>query len=78
MEKFKKEVKKLNQDEDFVQFLTKEDEERLLINTLKNNSYEEGVNEGIITTAKNMLNLGIEIDKISKATGLSIEEIENL
>ena len=98
VEKFKKEVKKLNQDEDFVQFLTKEDEERLLINTLKNNSYEEGVNEGIeqgfakgvseginqgfnegiITTAKNMLKEGLTIEFVSKVTGLSIEEIENL
>ncbi len=36
---------------------------------------KEGIEKGIKETAKNMLKLGLEIDIISKATGLSKEEI---
>ncbi len=34
--------------------------------------------QGLIETAKNLLGLGIDIDIISKSTGLSIEEIKQI
>ncbi len=39
---------------------------------------EKGKKEGILETAKNLKNIGIDIDKIAKATGLTKEEIEKL
>jgi predicted transposase/invertase (TIGR01784 family) len=39
---------------------------------------KEGIEEKAIETAKNLLEMGIDIDKIAKATGLSQEEIEKL
>ncbi|MFD3157344.1 hypothetical protein ACFIJ5_10870 [Haloimpatiens sp. FM7330] len=43
-----------------------------------NGAKEEGIKEGIIKTAKNLLVMGMDADTISKATGLSIEEIKSL
>ncbi|WP_066827609.1 Rpn family recombination-promoting nuclease/putative transposase [Clostridium tepidiprofundi] len=39
---------------------------------------EEGIKEGIFKTAKNLLVMGMDEDTVSKATGLSVEEIKNL
>lgn len=86
MEKLKSEVNRLNQDKDFVEFLSKEEEERLLMNTLKNNSFEDGKKEGLeqgieqekITTAKNMLKKGSTIEFISEVTELDVETIKGL
>jgi len=39
---------------------------------------EKGIKQGKIETAKELLKMGIEIEKITKATGLKIEEIEKL
>ncbi len=38
----------------------------------------EGEKAGVIKTAKNLITLGIEVEAISQATGLSIEDIKNL
>ena len=38
----------------------------------------EGRIEGKVETARNLIELGLEVEVISKATGLSIEEIQNL
>jgi predicted transposase/invertase (TIGR01784 family) len=43
-----------------------------------NKAREEGVEKGIKSTAKKLLLVGISVDQISKATGLSTEEIECL
>ena len=94
VERIKKDVKELNEDVEFVKFLSEEDEERLYVNSVKKDEYdkgkkvgiEQGVVQGIeqgieqekINTAKNMLKENIGIDIISKVTGLSIEEIQKL
>jgi predicted transposase/invertase (TIGR01784 family) len=39
---------------------------------------EKGKEEKAIETAKNLLEMGIEIDMIAKATGLKKEEVEKL
>ena len=38
----------------------------------------QGFTEGVMQTAKNLLDIGLSIENISKATGLSCNEIENL
>lgn len=40
--------------------------------------YEEGMNQGILSTAKKMLKRNMEINEIQEITGLSKEEIEKL
>ena len=39
---------------------------------------EKGRTEGIISTARNLLNMGFPIESIAKATGLSTAKIEKL
>lgn len=45
---------------------------------LENSAKEEGIKEGIIQTAKSMLKDNLDIEKISKYTNLTIDEINNL
>ena len=39
---------------------------------------EKGIEKGKIEVARNLLSLGLDIDKIVKATGLSEEDIKKL
>ncbi len=39
---------------------------------------EEGIKESMRAIARNMLAMGLPVDIVSKATGLSVEELENL
>ena len=41
-------------------------------------SYDKGKMEGIISTARNLLDMRLPIESIAKATGLSPAEIEKL
>ena len=43
-----------------------------------NSGIESAREEGIISVAKNLLSKGMEIEKISKATNLSVEKIQEL
>ena len=40
--------------------------------------YNDGVRKGKIETAKNLLAMGLSIDKISQATGLDVDVVERL
>ena len=44
----------------------------------KNEGVSQGAKEKAIETAKNLLSMNLSIENISKATGLSEEEIKNL
>ena len=74
MEKLKDEAIELNNDDDFVKLMSDEEEERLL----KNSYIQEGIEQQTIELTKNMLKENIDINQISKITGLSINEINNL
>ena len=39
---------------------------------------KEGIKEGKIEVAKNLLNMNLSTEQISSATGLSVDEIEKL
>ena len=83
MERIKNEVNYLNDDPDFIKYMSEEDEARLLKNTLKEDAYQTGIHEGIekgiekgkLITAKELLKNNIPIDIIVKSTGLTEEEI---
>ena len=83
MERFEKEVNKLNTDIEFTEFLSAEEDNERLKNTLIYEAEEkgkaegmiEGKTEGILTVARNTLEEKADINFISKTTGLSKEEI---
>ena len=94
MKKFSEELKRLNDDIEFTEFLSAEEEARKTQNTLisaaKSEGLEEGKKLGIdegkaigvkernIEVAKNLLKLQMKISDIAKATGLSEKEINAL
>ena len=78
VERVQKEVKYLNEDSEFVRFMSEEDEERLYTNSLKQQYMEAGIEQEKINTVNNMLKENIDINTISKVTSLSIEEIQNI
>ena len=92
---FEKKLTDLNEQETFQSAMTYEEDQKLILNTEKKISFEEGVSEGItrgitqgilqgekekqLEIAKNFIKLGtVSIEDISKATGLTIEEINEL
>lgn len=86
VEKFTKEIKELNENEEFTSWITPEEDERFILNTEKDISFKEGKAEGIeqgieqekISNAKKMKAENIDSKLISKVTGLSIEQIKKL
>ena len=80
MSEFKKKVKELNDDYEFKQFLTQEEDEKKRISTFEAIAREEGKTIGIkeanIKIAKNLLNMNMSLENISKVTGLKINEIK--
>ena len=84
--KYMEELVKLNKNPEFREYMSKEEDERKIQNSLLNESYNSGmingIKEGEITKskeiAKNMLSKNIDINAIIECTGLTKEEIENL
>ena len=90
LEKLESEVIRMNSDEKFVGLMSEEEEaeklQKTLISEAKKDGIEEGIEKGLaegskqekIEIAKNMLKESIDIETISKVTGLTKEEIESL
>ena len=76
------ELKRLAKEEDFLPEYDFEREMRRVTNTEKEISKQEGLNEGkesaIREVAINFMKNGVDINIISKSTGLSIEELNTL
>ena len=66
--------------------MKEEEDMRIIQNTRMKSAEKKGLEQGIkdgkaeekISIAKNLLDLNMSINDISKATGLSVEQIENL
>ena len=73
---------KVNKETWFTPWISDEEDDRRILNTEKMLSFMEGEEKGKKQTqlenAKNFKSLGVDIETISKATSLSIEEIEKL
>ncbi len=86
MEKFENEVKRLNDDPVFTEWISAEEDARKVTNTLISNAKEDGIKKGVkqgitetkINTAKKMLEKEMDINDICDITGLSKEEINHL
>lgn len=88
--KYMKEINKLNNDSEFVEYMSAEEDARKIYNSRMYDArekgfkqgYDEGIEQGIeqnkIEIAKNLLDNNVDINVISLATGLSQEEIKNL
>ena len=76
------ELKRLAKEEDFLPEYDFEREMRRVTNTEKEISKQEGLNEGkesaIREVAINFMKNGVDINIVSKSTGLSIEELNTL
>ena len=76
--KFMNEVKKVNENPDFFNYMTKEEDEEKWHNTELKEATEAGKKERNIEVAKNMLLENISLNIIQKVTELSEEEIIKL
>ena len=76
------EVKRVNEDPEFREFISAEEDNRKIENSIKKELREDGIKEGQkeekIEIAKNMLNDGVPIESISKYTGLTEDEVNIL
>ena len=76
------ELERLGIDDKFGVVYDNEAMQKRMINTARNWGYddgkEDGLKEGKISIAKNLLKNGVSIDLVSESTGLSIEELEEL
>jgi predicted transposase/invertase (TIGR01784 family) len=87
---YMKELNRVNQDPDFREYMTKEEDNAKIRNTEINGAMRKGIAQGItqgITQGENKMKIGIarnlfamdmKLEDISKATGLSQEEINNI
>ena len=78
MELFEKEVKRLNQNQKFTEFMSAKEEEEKLKKTLIEDAIQKGEMKKQMEIAKNLFKQKVPLDIISKSTGLSISEIEAL
>lgn len=84
--KYMKEINKLNNDSEFVEYMSAEEDARKIYNSRMYDAREKGFKQGIeqgieqnkIEIAKNLLDNNVDINVISLSTGLSQEEIKNL
>jgi len=72
------ELERVNEDPEFREFISAEEDNRKIENSLRRQYREEGLAEGHKSVAKKMLEKNISIEDIMDITGLSKEEIENL
>ena len=78
MKKLKEKLKKLNQNKEFVSFLSREKDIEYQMNTERNEGIEQGINIGKNEMVKKMLKEKIDISTIIKISGLTLKEIEGL
>ena len=92
VEKYMEEINRLNRNPAFIEFMTKEEDQRRIENSLKKELKQvkeeakqarkqaraEGIKEANLNTALSLKKLGIDIETISKGTGLSIEQVKRL
>ena len=78
MKKIKEDVEKLNNDTEFYQWMTDEEDRKMMQNSAKKEGREEGAKEKEISIVRNMKKKKYPIEDIKEITGLSIEEINEI
>ena len=94
MKKYMEELVKINEDADFLNFISVEKDNMMIENSIRDEATKKGLKEGLEKgleqglergteqskneIARNMLKKGLDIFLISEVTGLSNEQINNL
>ena len=86
VKEFKKSVEEANKDELVVKWFSPEQEREMRENYIRSEAEEkgmkkgkkEGILEGLLQTAKNMLDADMNIETISKLTGLPVKKIKDM
>ena len=78
VKEFKESVEEANKDELVVKWFTPEQEREMRENYIKSEAEEKGMKKGILQTAKNMLEANMNIETVSKLTGLSVKKIKDM
>ena len=82
VKEFVKRVKEINEDTEFIEYMSKEEDEEKTRNTYYANGKEEGKTEGALEkakeTARNMLKDKVPTNTIIRYTGLSKKDIKTL
>ena len=86
VEEYMDKLERLNKNPEFYQYMTQEEDERKINNSRMYeaeqkglvNGLKQGIEQNKIDVATNLKKLGTDIETISKATGLSKEQIEKL
>ncbi len=82
VKKYMEEVKRVNEDPRFREYMTKEEDQKKILKSLITEATAEGEKVGEkqskIEIAKNMLEMGLEKETIIKVTGLTEEEISKV
>ena len=76
------EIKRVNSNPDFFEYMSAEEDNRKIENSIRKEMTERGLKQGIeqakLETARNMLKDELDSDTIAKYTGLKKEVIEKL
>ena len=84
------ELVKVNEDADFLNFISVEKDNMMIENSIRDEATKKGIKQGLEQglergteqskneIARNMLKKGLDISLISEVTGLSNEQINNL
>ena len=64
----------VNDDPEFQKYMSEEEDKKKIQNSLLSEAKEEGISQ----VAKNLLSMNMPLEDISKATGLSIENLNEL
>ena len=91
---YMEEIKRVNEDPEFREYMSAEEDNRKIENSLKDSWLKEGIKQGIeqgiergieqgskeasLKIAKEFLNMGVKKEDVIKATGLSKTEIDEL
>ena len=78
MEEAYETLENISSDEKIIGLYDAEKVEQKILNTRLKGAKQEGIEQGIIRVAKNLLSQDVDIDIIMKATALTKEEIEKL
>ena len=80
--RYMSEIERVNEDPEFREYMSAEEDNRKIENSLRKEYIEEGIEQGTrlakLEAAKKMKEKGIDDSVISEVTSLTIEEIENL
>ncbi|MBR3229231.1 MAG: hypothetical protein IKF91_00220 [Bacilli bacterium] len=77
MEEIENEIRGLNKDEEFTEFLSREEDVRKLTNTLLHHSKDDGIKEKTLEAANNLLSMGMEIKEVFNVLNVENEKTKD-